>query len=242
MLFSGEIFETTLGTLSKYPDSMLARMFAHSESGLPAMPKTKSDHYFLEVNPDSFRIILNWLRPGGEIERKDITKGVTNLADYFGLQDFPKPKDFPTPIDELITLDLNGEKEIKILKRTITRHSETDIAKFFKGESTECKDGPMPIFETQPGHYFVDRPAKNSEMFFSFLKNKLIDKFVPYSEELENELVYYGFKNERDFYRPHYGGLLSWNLYDLYDHPQQVSVVMWLAPRPPVRETRVQIP
>ena len=53
---SGEIFETTLGTLSKYPDSMLARMFAHSESGLPAMPKTKSDHYFLEVNPDSFRI------------------------------------------------------------------------------------------------------------------------------------------------------------------------------------------
>ena len=109
------------------------------------------------------------------------TKGVTNLADYFGLQDFPKPKDFPTPIDELITLDLNGEKEIKILKRTITRHSETDIAKFFKGESTECKDGPMPIFETQPGHYFVDRPAKSSEMFFSFLKNKLIDKFVPYS-------------------------------------------------------------
>ena len=64
-----------------------------------------------------------------------ITKGVLELADYFGLIDFPKPK--PTPIDELITLDLNGEKKIKILKRTITRHSKTDIAKFFKGKTSE---------------------------------------------------------------------------------------------------------
>ena len=73
---SGELFETTLATMSKYPDSMLARMFAHSENGLPAMPKTKNGHYFLEVNPDSFKIILNWLRPGGEVEKKDVTKGV----------------------------------------------------------------------------------------------------------------------------------------------------------------------
>ena len=115
---SGELFETTLATMSKYPDSMLARMFAHYENGLPAMPKTKNGHYFLEVNPDSFRIILKWLRPGGDVEKSVITKGVLDLADYLGLQDFPKPKDFPTPIDELITLDLNGEKEIKILKRT----------------------------------------------------------------------------------------------------------------------------
>ena len=29
---SGELFETTLATMSKYPDSMLARMFSHSEN------------------------------------------------------------------------------------------------------------------------------------------------------------------------------------------------------------------
>ena len=128
---SGKLFETTLATLSRYPDSMLARMFGHSENGLPAMPKTQNGHYFLEVNPDSFRIILNWLRPGGDVETKDVTKRVLDLSDYFGLQDFPNPP--PKPNDELITLNLNGEKEIKILKSTITQNSETAIAKFFNG-------------------------------------------------------------------------------------------------------------
>ena len=128
---SGELFETTLATLSKYPDSMLAIMF--SQNGLPAMPRTQNGHYFLDVNPDSFKIILNWLRPGGHVESKDVTRSVLDLADYFLLKDFPKPN------DELITLDLNSKKEIKILKRTITRHAETDLAKFFNGESDTCE-------------------------------------------------------------------------------------------------------
>ena len=223
---SGELFETTLATLSKFPNSLLAIMFAHSENGLPAMPKTQNGHYFLEVDPDSFRIILKWLRPGGDLEKSLITKGVLELADYLGLQDFPKPK--PTPIDELITLDLNGEKKIKILKRTITRHSKTNIAKFFKGETSECKNGPMPIIETQPGHYFVDRPANNSEMFFSFLKRKAVDEAIPYSAELEGELKYYGFKNERDFYRSKVGdgSLLSWQEDDLYEWQSLSSMVV----------------
>jgi len=216
---SGELFETTLATLSKYPDSMLARMFAHSENGLPAMPKTKNGHYFLEVNPDSFKIILNWLRPGGHVESKDVTRSVLDLADYFALQDFPKPN------DELITLDLNSKKEIKILKRTITRHAETDLAKFFNGESDTCEirsktneTGPMPIFETQPSHYFVDRPVKNSEMFFSFLRTKFVEKTVPYNVELEDELEYYGFKNGRDFFKSRDGSCLSWLKADLDDY------------------------
>ena len=210
---SGEIFETTLTTLSKYPNSMLARMFAHSENGLPAMQKTKNDHYFLDVNPNSFRIILNWLRPGGDVEKKDVTKSVLELADYFGLQDFPKPKDFPKPNDELITLDLNGEKEIKILKRTITQFSKTDLAKFFNGETDKCEDGrPIPFFETKPCHYFVDHPAKNSEMFFSFLKMKFVKKNVPYSEELEDELEFYGFTNGQDFFKSEDGSRLSWQV------------------------------
>ena len=214
---SGELFETTLATMSKYPDSMLARMFAHSENGLPAMPKTKNGHYFLEVNPDSFRIILNWLRPGGDVEIKDITKRVLDLSDYFGLQHFPKPP--PQPNDELITLDLDGEKEIKILRSTITQHSETDIAKFFNGDTSLL----LPFFEVQPSHFFVDRPAKISEMFFLFLKNKFVGKTVPYNKELEDELESYGFTIQHDFFKSADGKKLSWQSFGVDDEDDYIN-------------------
>ena len=203
----GELFETTLTTLSRYPDSVLAKMFDHSENGLAPMQKTESGNYFLDVNPDSFRTILNWLRPGGYIETEYITKSVLDLANYFGLHDFPKIE------DELITLDLNGEKQIKILKRTITRHSKTDLAKFFNEETSEPLLGPLPIFEIKPGHYFVDRPAKKSEILFSFLKEKFVIETFPYSEELETELEFYGFVEGKDFFKLKDGlikDFLSW--------------------------------
>jgi hypothetical protein len=163
------------------------------------------------VNPDSFRIILNWLRPGGDVETKDVTKRVLDLSDYFGLQDFPKPP--PQPNDELITLDLDGEKEIKILRSTITQHSETDIAKFFNGDTSLL----LPIFEVQPSHLFVDRPAKISEMFFLFLKNKCVGKTVPYNKELEDELELYGFAVQSDFFKSANGKNLSWQSFGVDD-------------------------
>ena len=137
------------------------------------------------------------------------------MSDYFGLQDFPKSP--PQPNDALITLDLDGKKEIKILRSTITQHSETDIAKFFNGESSECEDGPMPIFEVQPGHYFVDRPAKISETFFLFLKNKFVGKTVPYNKELEDELESYGFTIQHDFFKSADGKNLSWQSFGVLD-------------------------
>ena len=82
----GQIFQTTMHTLTKYPDSMLATMFRHSKSGLSPLPKTQEGHYFLDADPDFFKVILNWLRLS-KITTNDsnLHIGVIELADYLGL-------------------------------------------------------------------------------------------------------------------------------------------------------------
>ena len=83
----GQLFQTTKQTLTKYPDSMLSTMFKHTEKGLAPMPKTEEDHYFLDANPEFFKIILDWLRLD-EITTNDysLLKGTMALANYFGLR------------------------------------------------------------------------------------------------------------------------------------------------------------
>ena len=82
----GQIFQTTIHALTKYPDSMLATMFRHSKNGLSPMPKTQEGHYFLDADPDFFKVILNWLRLGIiTTNDSNLYTGVIALADYLGL-------------------------------------------------------------------------------------------------------------------------------------------------------------
>ena len=82
----GQIFQTTIHTLTKYPDSMLATMFRHLKNGLSPMPKTQEGQYFLDADPDFFKVILNWLRLGIiTTNDSNLYTGVIGLADYLGL-------------------------------------------------------------------------------------------------------------------------------------------------------------
>ena len=58
----GKIFRTYIQTLTKYPESLLAVMFSHTDKGMAPMPKTKDGYYFLDVNPVYFELILSLLR------------------------------------------------------------------------------------------------------------------------------------------------------------------------------------
>ena len=84
----GQIFQTCVHTLTKYEGSMLCAMFSYTKNGLTPMPKTNEGHFFLDADPEYFRIVLNWLRMGQIIaEEPTVLKGVLALANYFGLQD-----------------------------------------------------------------------------------------------------------------------------------------------------------
>ena len=67
---------------------MLCAMFSYTKNGMSPMPKTAEGHYFLDVDPEYFRIVLNWLRMGEVIaEESSVLKGVLALSNYFGLED-----------------------------------------------------------------------------------------------------------------------------------------------------------
>ena len=57
----GTLFTTTVATLIKYPDSMLAAMF-NPESERPPAQKDSSGNYFIDRDPEPFRVILCFLR------------------------------------------------------------------------------------------------------------------------------------------------------------------------------------
>ena len=87
----GQLFKTNIQTLRKYPESMLCTMFNHTESGLTPMPKTEEGHFFLDVDPIYFRVILNWLRLGKvTLDDPGLLKGTLTLAEYFGLDELTK--------------------------------------------------------------------------------------------------------------------------------------------------------
>ncbi|XP_067678327.1 uncharacterized protein [Haliotis asinina] len=76
----GRHLTTSLSTLTKYPDSMLAAMF----SGRQSVKKDKDDRYFIDVDGDVFAHVLNFLR-FETMPPPEAAAEVRKYADYFGL-------------------------------------------------------------------------------------------------------------------------------------------------------------
>jgi len=112
----GQIFKTQISTLTKYPESMLALMFNHTDEGMSPMTKTKDGAYFLDADPLYFREILEYLRHG-EISTEDSTlwKGIAKLANYFGLTDLALELECN---NDWVILDLERKKKVEMSKRT----------------------------------------------------------------------------------------------------------------------------
>ena len=83
----GQIFKTTRNTLTKYPSSILTQMFSQ---GLSTIQKTEDGNYFLDINPEYFSVILDFLRFGALTIDADSSKKFQNvmiLAEYLGIRD-----------------------------------------------------------------------------------------------------------------------------------------------------------
>jgi len=118
----GQLFQTNIQTLCKYPDSMLCAMFSHTDSGLIPMPQTEKGHFFLDVNPIYFGVVLDWLRLGKVISQDpNLLTGTLALADYFGLEELTKELKRPSRV----------ERSYEIVDKTIAdtvRHLEEALS------------------------------------------------------------------------------------------------------------------
>merc|ERR1711953_1369157 len=104
----GQVFKTRIDTLKRFQDSMLAKMFEHTETGMAPMPKDENGDFFLDQDPEDFKIILKFLRLGSEVlDETSVSKSVLHLADYLGLP-LTLPVTQPEPKNALITFELKN--------------------------------------------------------------------------------------------------------------------------------------
>ena len=115
------------------------------------------------------------------------------LAEFFGIKHvFHKCN----PPSKLITLNLDGEKQISVSMRTLTKVKDSKLAKFFENDREARKS--LPIVDEIPNKiYFVDRKADLSNAVFEFLKspNYCMSEFENVGpNSLKAELSMYGIK------------------------------------------------
>ena len=84
----GTLFTTTVATLTKYPDSMLAAMF-NPESERPPAEKDDNGNFFMDRDPRAFEYILQFLR-NARLPKEIVGCSIEQVeweADYFSLQE-----------------------------------------------------------------------------------------------------------------------------------------------------------
>ena len=145
---------------------LLSTMFSHIDSGLSPMPRTETGHFFLDVNPKFFEIVLEWLRLGETItDDPGLLKGALSMANYFGLDELieeleaviqkknitsGKRKCYPDMFDLAYR---NGTIILSVRKIKITRVSESLINRYLNGE-----DIYLPIsYHQKSGSFVLDR-------------------------------------------------------------------------------------
>ena len=167
----GTLFKTNVAVLQKYPDSLLCAMFDHKDQGMEPLPKTENGNYFLDADPEYLRVILNFLRHGKVIlDDPEISEGVFELAHYLGVEEvILEALEGKIKKNDIVVLNLNGEREIKITKQQLTSAADSKMAEFFSGQKNELSDW---IVKENKNRYFISRPKRISEMVFDFIKSR----------------------------------------------------------------------
>jgi len=80
----GQIYTSSLDTLTRFPESRLSRLFS---GGIPIVLDTLKQHYFIDRDGGMFRHILNFMRTGRPILPENFTNVELLLeeAKYFEL-------------------------------------------------------------------------------------------------------------------------------------------------------------
>ena len=58
----GQVFETSLQTVTKFPESKLAKMFSSETGDEDVMMTKETKDFYLDLDPQSFSSVLTWLR------------------------------------------------------------------------------------------------------------------------------------------------------------------------------------
>ena len=173
----GTKFETTRGTLTSCPNSLLAKMF-DPDSDIPPAAVSEDGYYFLDACPTAFKVILNWLRYKDVILGKEVDAvDVIPVADYFGLPKLCEKLEAMKKPDltqnnnnhaEIIRLNVGGSN-FEITRSNLTKRPTSKLAKMFKPGS----ETSPPL--TEDGAYFIDCCPKAAKSVLNWIRRSTSD-------------------------------------------------------------------
>ncbi|KAI9020438.1 BTB/POZ protein [Hyaloraphidium curvatum] len=134
----GTLFLTTLGTLTlSEPDSMLAAMWANMGTRAPACYDPATDSYFLDRDPERFRVVLNYLRtltPRLPADGAVTWEMLLDEARFFGME----------KLERHVVEEIEGEKRAKAVGKGgatyyLLRLSRTNVRPGPDGPSSDFR-------------------------------------------------------------------------------------------------------
>ena len=208
----GHQFTTSLQTLTKDPNSMLAAMF----SGKFEMKPHEDGTFFIDRDGTHFRFILNYLRTG-KLTLPDGAKFLKELAEEAEFYQIQGILDKLKLMKESLTsVKLNvGGHHFTTSLQTLTKDPNSRLAAMFSGEHD--KTGPI----------FLDRDGKHFRFILNYLRNGelVLPDDAKFVKELETEAQFYKIE----------GILIRLSLFsEILTNEEHISVLLsWL----PVHDT-----
>jgi hypothetical protein len=200
----GTRFETSRQTLTKDGHSMLAKMFAEDASLSPAI-STKDGEYFIDRNPERFKVILDYLRDGElsvDLSSKDVLSGLLLEARYFQLGDMElkvadsivRAKGEETLRIKRIAEEVATCLQIKNLSSNLVKINvsgrifQTEKATLCKGEDSVLAQMVEGTYERtkydEQGNIFLNEDANAFATVLNFLRTYPQGIFCDYSDDL----------------------------------------------------------
>ena len=174
----GHYFTTSLQTLTKDPNSMLAAMF----SGKFEMEPRGDGAFFIDRDGTHFRFILNYLRTG----KLTLPDGATFLkelaeeAEFYQIQGILDKLKLMTESLTSVKLNVGGHYFTTTLQ-TLTKDPNSRLAAMFSGEHDENST------------IFLDRDGKHFRFILNYLRNGelVLPDDAKFVKELETEAQFY---------------------------------------------------
>ena len=174
----GHYFTTSLQTLTKDPNSMLAAMF----SGKFEMEPRGDGAFFIDRDGTHFRFILNFLRTG----KLTLPDGATFLkelaeeAEFYQIQGILDKLKLMTESLTSVKLNVGGHYFTTTLQ-TLTKDRNSRLAAMFSGKHAEN------------GTLFLDRDGKHFRFILNYLRNGelVLPDDAKFVKELETEAQFY---------------------------------------------------
>ena len=156
----GTKFETTIGTLTSSPGSLLARMF-DPFSGRPLAAVGKDGCYLIDACPRAFSVILNWLRYKEILSKEIDPEDVIPVADCFGLTEL---------YEQLHYRALKTHNNKGIIRLNVGGTIFETTRKTMTSRPGKTRQNLSRFPTTADGAYFIDACPKAAEIILNWIR------------------------------------------------------------------------